>query len=125
MKLSVKLNQDYRSFSKNFYFLFDGNLILLSGVNGAGKSQILNIINGHEGKSKDLKISSTITIDSIPVKPEEIEFRSFKENISIPGITQSTSQTFLRSVATAWKHYNENLLNPSSMKNIQFSDSCI
>src|SRR3972149_7065453 len=47
-KLSLQLTQDYRSFSSGFSFDFTGNLIILSGVNGSGKSQLIDIISQRE-----------------------------------------------------------------------------
>ncbi len=124
-RIAFTLNQDYKSFEKNFKYQFEGDLILLSGINGAGKSQILNIIFGQEGKNQQQIISSTVSINELSLQKEEIEFRSFKENIGIQKITESTSQSFLNSVNNAWNIYSSNRLNPQHKNNIKFRDSCI
>jgi len=36
--LSLRLSQDYKSFPHGFRYTFEGNLIILSGVSGTGKS---------------------------------------------------------------------------------------
>lgn len=124
-KITIRLNQVYKSFANNFQCKFDGNLIILSGVNGSGKSQLINIINGQEGSNYNTKINSQVFIDDKEIAKDLIEFQSFKENININQITNSSSQTFLDGSLQAWSAYNRDLLNPNSQNNKQFSHSCI
>ena len=127
-KLEIYLNDTHKSFEKGFATTLEGKLVILSGVNGAGKSQLMSIIRGiytNPIQNTIQNISSNIKIDDIILKKEEIDFRSFKENISISEITPSTSQTFLQSTNQAWHNYQRHLLNPVNQELSNFSDSCI
>ncbi len=107
-KLTIKLNQSYKSFVNEFHTTLEGNLIILSGVNGAGKSQIINIILGQDkANTPNETIQSTIKIDDIEIKKENIDFRSFKENISTIEIAESTAQAFAESANIAWNLYQQ------------------
>lgn len=123
-KLEIQLNQIYKSFENGFITTLEGKLVILSGVNGAGKSQLMSTILGFD-KNTNQNISSSIKIDGIELKKEEIDFRSFKENIGINEITTSTSQTFLSSTEQAWSYYINYRLNHIDPSLIQYSDSCI
>ncbi|MFY7671611.1 AAA family ATPase [Tenacibaculum sp. MEBiC06402] len=124
-KLSIKLNQKYKSFENGFSYSFEGNLVLLSGINGTGKSQLLNIILGQEGKNSQNKISSIITLNNALIKIQDIDFRSFKENIAIREITASSSQSFIQSAQNAWNNYNKTRLNPNNKDNFPHLESII
>jgi ABC-type Mn2+/Zn2+ transport system ATPase subunit len=122
-KLTIQLNQSYRSFDNEFFATLEGDLTILSGVNGAGKSQIINIILGRE-KNTNAAIQSIIKIDDIELKKEDIDFRSFKENISITEITASTAQAFSESANNAWNFYQQ--CRFASHPHIeQYLDSCL
>lgn len=124
-KIKISLNQDYKSFKNQFSYTLEGDLIILSGINGTGKSQLLNIILGQEGKISDQKIDSTITIDGDEIGIHDIDYRSFKENIAIDEITASSSQSFIQSADNAWNSYKRDRLNPLDRRNAQFSESVI
>ena len=117
-KISIKLNKEFKSFQNGFTYNFGGDLIILSGINGSGKSQLLNIILGQEGNNSQNKISSIITIDDVIIEIKDIDYRSFKENIGISEITASTSQSFINSSQNAWKSYTRDRLNPLEQRNI-------
>lgn len=123
-KLEIQLNQIYKSFEDGFITTLEGKLVILSGVNGAGKSQLMSTILGFD-KNINQNISSNIKIDNINLNKEEIDFRSFKENIGINEITISTSQTFLSSTEQAWNYYKRFRLNHTNSELIQYTDSCI
>ena len=64
-KISITLNQKYKSFDDGFSTLLEGEIIVLSGINGSGKSQLINIIRGREqggSPSQRSPIKSTIEI---------------------------------------------------------------
>ncbi len=124
-KITLQLNQLYKSFNSQFKYEFEGSLILLSGINGAGKSQITNILLGQEGKDNNFKINSTILINNVPVTYIDIEYRSFKDNISLPEITPSNSQSFIRAGTQAWDIYKSTALNPTHQNNRNHSASCV
>lgn len=62
-KLSVLLNQQYRSFDAGFSCNLEGDLIILSGVNGSGKSQLIDIISQRESHGSKKAISANIKLD--------------------------------------------------------------
>lgn len=43
-ELKIIFNQEFKSFKIGSEYLFNGQLIVLSGINGAGKSQLLESI---------------------------------------------------------------------------------
>lgn len=124
-KLSIKLNQNYKSFKNGFNYIFEGNLVLLSGINGTGKSQLLNIILGQEGKNNQTIVNSTIALNNSLIKIQDIDFRSFKENIAINEITASTSQSFINSANQAWNQYNRTRLNHNHKDSFPHLESVI
>jgi ABC-type branched-subunit amino acid transport system ATPase component len=124
--IKIVLNENYRSFDTNFETVLEGKLIILSGVNGSGKSQLMSIIIGDKGlnpqtgqRSKDL--NRVVTINGVAISWKNIEIRTFKDNISIPEIIKSTSNIFNTATDQAYNLYKENRLNP--MHNPTFSDS--
>ncbi|NQU68711.1 MAG: ATP-binding protein [Candidatus Marinimicrobia bacterium] len=130
-ELTIQLNQKYKSFENGFQTRIEGELIILSGVNGAGKSQIINIIKGQEsiadeqqpGRVKREKISSSIKIDNTVITSNYIEYRSFKENINIPEVVKSTSAVANSAVQQAYKLFKQGKLSPE--KSPSFASSCI
>jgi AAA15 family ATPase/GTPase len=122
--LRFQLNQEYKSFDSSFQANLEGNLIILSGVNGSGKSQIASIILGVD-TSSNTGINSSVNIDNVAINRQDIDFRSFKDNISIQEITLSTPQTFVDSVNNAWGYYTSNRLNVSDPSAAQFPESCL
>ena len=62
-KISLQLNQDYKSFQNGFNATFEGNLIILSGINGSGKSQLMNIISQKVVRGKKEVISASVILD--------------------------------------------------------------
>ena len=115
--IQIKLNEKYKSFEENFETELEGKLIILSGVNGSGKSQLMNIISGDRGvnsstgqRSKDLDRKVIINSDEISYK--NIELRTFKDNISIPEIIKSSSNIFNTAADQAYSFYKQHGLNP-------------
>ena len=120
--IQIKLNEKYKSFEPTFEIELEGELIILSGVNGSGKSQLMNIIYGDNGinpqtgiKNKDL--NRIVMIDNKEVNWKEIEFKSFKDNITIPEIIKATSYFFNSAVDQAYNYYTQLRLNTTSNPN--------
>jgi Fe-S cluster assembly ATPase SufC len=103
--LTFQLNQEYKSFDSGFQASLEGNLIILSGVNGSGKSQIATTILGIDNTNNTI-VNSSVHLDTIEIKRQDVDFRSFKENISIPEITAATPQVFIDSASNAWSNYS-------------------
>ena len=120
-KLSVKLNQDYKSFKTGYSFELEGDLVILSGVNGSGKSQLLDIIRQqwpNESKNPSVPfplpinnskgpIEATIEINSQRVLSKDIIFRSFRENINIAEIKTRGVQKVINDRKELWNAYDK------------------
>jgi ABC-type multidrug transport system ATPase subunit len=111
-KIKIKLNEKYKSFEADFETELEGDLIILSGVNGSGKSQLMNIINGAEnGDSRlgyqRLNLDRTIEINGVQINTKNIEFRSYKDNITIPEIIKTSSTTINSAIDQAYQHYKD------------------
>jgi ABC-type uncharacterized transport system ATPase component len=113
--IKIKLNENFKSFDANFETSLHGNLIILSGVNGSGKSQLMNILLGDKGlniqtgqRSKDLR--REVKINDTEINWQNIEFRSFKDNISLPEIIKYSSNIFSNAADQAFNHYKQGIL---------------
>lgn len=123
-KIYIKLNEKYKSFDEDFETELEGDLIILSGINGSGKSQFITIIHGKEelnpNTGRKREISNLISIDGTPINYKNIEFKSFKNNITIPEIIKSSSAIINSSVDQAYQYYKNYGL--SSLQNPQYKD---
>ena len=113
-KISIKLNQDYKQFKKGFSYELNGDLIIISGVNGSGKSQLIDILNKSQFIEKgtsniDLKkiyIDSEVSIDDNKIDRILISRRSFKENININNIKIPDPKNSQWNKNEAWKAFS-------------------
>ncbi|MEO7978567.1 hypothetical protein [Flavobacterium sp.] len=123
-KINIKLNEKYKSFGTNFETELEGDLIILSGINGSGKSQFMSIINGkgdiNPSTGRKREISNAVNIDDIPITYKNIEFKSFKDNINIPEIVKSSSTVINTSIEQAFQYYKNYGLSAS--QNPQYKD---
>jgi len=110
-KLSVQLNQHYKSFDSGFSYTFEGDLVILSGVNGSGKSQLIDVVSQRESHGNRKAISATIKLDDRLITRDDILRRSFKENVNIPDLTHAGTETIASHKNNAWNAYNNYLLN--------------
>jgi len=124
--IRIKLHEKYKSFDADFEIELEGKLMILSGVNGSGKSQLMNIIYGDRGinpntgtRSKDL--NRTVTIDNVEITWKNIELRSFKDNITLPEIIKSSSYLFNTAADQAFNQYKQHGLNPAHNPNFTSS----
>ncbi len=130
-EISITLSQKYKSFESNFTTILKGNIVILSGINGSGKSQLLNIIKGRElgdpnnrtNPTKHIEIRRNVTIDGQTLNPKKIEFRSFKDNINLPEVTKSSSAIMTQGVDQAYIHFTKGILDPNEMP--AYASSCI
>lgn len=122
-KLNIKLNRKYKSFNADEEFQFEGNPIILSGANGSGKTQLLEIIRGKDPNDHNRYGLSTIQIDGETIPQTEISYRSFRDNINIPEIIQPTSRFQNANREQIWGVYNQNLLNPNEDSNLSFKST--
>lgn len=117
--IEIKLNEIYKSFETNFETILEGNLIILSGVNGSGKSQLMSIIAGDKGlnpqtghRTKDL--NRIIKCNGVYLDGQNIQLRTFKDNISLPEIIKSSSSIFSSAADQAYHFYLQYRLNPAA-----------
>ena len=115
-KLTVKILETYKSYKKDSEYNLSGNLIILSGINGSGKSQLLNIIANN---SKD-RIARNVTQtdkDGCSEKIENIMLLSFRDNINIGNDFGQYSITYQNNNSeSAWAFYNENIKHDTDPK---------
>lgn len=104
-KLKVKLLEDYKLYRKNCEYVLDGDLILLSGINGSGKSQLLKIIANNLNKKIARNVhQSSNDEDFVPI--ENIIMLSFRDNIDLGNDFGSYSiNVKLSNSDLAWKFY--------------------
>ena len=74
--IRIKFNQKYKSFDQEEEYKLSGNLILISGLNGAGKSQFLE---GIKSSYADIYINEKKILSQNIIKC------SFRDNISLPS----------------------------------------
>ena len=74
--IKIVFEQDYKSFKVGAEYIFEGDLNILSGINGAGKSQLLDAIKEHYTK---------VYINDILISKRDILKYSFRNNISLPS----------------------------------------
>ncbi len=108
-KLEIKILERYKSYQQNTDYIFNGDLIVISGVNGTGKSQLLKIIanNTNEKISRTVKITDeNENIESI----ENILFLSFRDNINLGNdFGQYSINLRQNNINQAWNFYSQNI----------------
>lgn len=133
--ISIKLEEDYKSFDEGFETVLEGDTIILSGINGSGKSQLINIIRGVEqveradpmmdpmNPTTNKKIHSLVKIDGQVLNQKCVEFKGFKDNFNISEILKPTSAELMRAVDEAYRIFKSGRLDPK--KSPDYSSSCI
>ena len=91
-KLTIELNNSYKSFKTNFKTTLEGDLIVLTGVNGSGKSQLLDIIGLETVTSNysTTNLDSIIRINNLEISKSDIVYKSFK-SISSNQLSEESS----------------------------------
>lgn len=108
-KLDIKIIDEYKSYKANTSYSLEGDLVVLSGVNGSGKSQLLNVI-AKNGKDK-IKRNLILTSDNgESISPENILLLSFRDNINFGNEFGRYSVTYKQSnFEQAWQYYTQNI----------------
>lgn len=130
-KINIKLKQKYKQFNDSYSIELRGDLIIISGVNGSGKTQLMDIICKYPivntGFSKsDLdkyKINSEIKVNDEIVEDIYVYRRSFKDNINISNTTLPEPKNNLWDKNQAWNFFSSynswnNITNFSKSKAI-------
>lgn len=115
-KLDISIVEPYKAYKKDTSYSLEGDLIVISGINGSGKSQLLQII----AKNSKEKISRSIvqTQDNGNVLHlEDILLLSFRDNINLGEDFGQFSVTYKENYATnAWEYYKDNIRHVDNNK---------
>ena len=123
-KVKVVFNQDFKSIKMGTEYSFDGILNIISGINGAGKSQLLECIKNY---------TTDVFINDIKISKNNILKYSFRDNISLPSFgfynhdtTHQTTKVVLNIYRTFLNFYKSSCSSPDEFKiavdNILFSN---
>lgn len=104
--LSVQLNQQYKSFDSGFSYILKGDLMILSGVNGSGKSQFIDILSQREAQGSRKAISAVLKLNNQQITRNDILRRSFKDNINVPELTYAGTDGISNHKNNAWNAYH-------------------
>lgn len=111
--LKVKILEEYKAYHRDTEYELNGDLIVLSGINGSGKSQFLKIIakQGKEPiKRKVIQIDNGRSIDL-----ENSLLLSFRDNINLGTNFGDFSVTYHKNFAEkAWEFYSNNIKHTNS-----------
>lgn len=118
-QIDIKIEEAYKLYKKNSAYTISGDLIVLSGINGSGKSQLLKIIakNGREQITRQV-IQTNDNGENVAI--EDILLLSFRDNINLGNDFGQFSVTYKRNYAnSAWEYYVNNIQH----KNNSYWDS--
>lgn len=107
--LRIEILDQYKLYKKNTVYSLEGDLILLSGVNGSGKSQLLKVI-AREGIGKVERIVTQKEDDGEAVVISKIFLLSFRDNINLGDEFGHFSVDYWQNyAASAWEFYSKNI----------------
>ena len=116
-RLKIKILKNYKSYQQNTEYSFDGDLIVISGVNGTGKSQLLKIIanDSKEKISRNVIIADTDEQKESTKNVENILLLSFRDNIDLGNNFGEYSINLKQNnINQAWMFYEANIkFNPN------------
>lgn len=113
-ELLIQLSQDYKSFTNWFNYTFRGDLIIISGVNGSGKSQLFDIIRRkfiQKDTGQSTSLAANIWLNWVYLDPIDIIYRSFKENITAPDLSLASAQNIVNHKNNVFSQYQNNRLD--------------
>jgi len=124
--ISGKLTRDHKSFPEGFTFSIDGPMSIISGVNGSGKSQLLEQISEQKTiVGNSFVTSAEVLLNAAVLKPEEVGFRSFKNNIDVgkfgpanPSIYDIAKSEISRLYERHQLNENSTALSPNVLANL-------
>lgn len=123
-KIEIQLNQEYRSFSDGFKTILEGDLVILSGINGSGKTQLFDIIRGFQRESRVEKINRSVQIDRVSITEDQIVHRSIRDYSSVSDLTQGSARIIEDHLNNLWNWYTQYNLNPEPNQIGGYQDSC-
>lgn len=107
--LKIKILEQYKAYRKGTEYKLDGDLIVLSGINGSGKSQLLKIIAKHGNEPINRQVVQ-VNDDGQITNLENILLLSFRDNIDLGNDFGNFSVTYHKNFADqAWEFYSNNI----------------
>lgn len=113
-KLDISIIEPYKAYKGGALYSLEGDLIVISGINGSGKSQLLQIIakNSKEKISRDIIQTQD---NGAHLRLEDILLLSFRDNINLGEDFGQFSVTYKKNCATsAWEYYKSNIMHVSN-----------
>lgn len=123
-KLEIQLNQVFKSFPNGFRTTLEGDLVVLSGVNGSGKTQLFDVIRGFQDVNKREKIIRELKIDGVDITDDQIVHRSIRDYANVGSFTQGSARSTEDQKGQLWGWYTQYNLNPAPTQVGGFQDSC-
>jgi ABC-type uncharacterized transport system ATPase subunit len=111
-QLTIKLNKSYKSFITGFETTLSGDLVILSGVNGSGKSQLADIIAHQQHQKRSLRIEATVKLNGKDFGMGEVIVRSFIESVNLNNFRQTDVLQINRTKDMIWNWYESSKLTP-------------
>ncbi len=106
-QLKIALNVKYRSFKKGFTTVLEGDLIIITGVNGSGKSQLLDYLLN---RKPDLMNNSDFKLNNQRVNLSYVIKKSFVDMIGVQPISQTNPANLAKAakeIASKFRDINE------------------
>lgn len=110
-KIDISIVEPYKAYKSGTSYSLEGDLIVISGINGSGKSQLLQIIakNSQEKISRNI-VQTQESGDTLHL--EDILLLSFRDNINLGEDFGQFSVTYKENYATnAWDYYKSNIIH--------------
>ncbi len=104
-KLIVKIQHDRKSFKQGDEVSLEGPLVVMTGLNGAGKSHFFECIKETFGAARTPY--SQVFIDNILVSKKKIVLKSFKDILAVTSISQSTPANYNALKSQIWNLYDQ------------------
>lgn len=123
-KIHLKLNEKYKSFEPGFEQDFLGDLIILSGVNGSGKTQLIDIIKGYKSNDLNQKINRVISQEEVTLDETVIAHKSFRDYSSINELTSAAVDNLFAAKNALFSWYRDYRLNFNRHELNSNKDAC-
>jgi ABC-type transport system involved in cytochrome c biogenesis ATPase subunit len=114
--IKIRFDKEYKSFPENFEFEFEGDFIVVSGVNGVGKTHLLKAF--HEN-------GNYISIDKKEINKADILFKSFVElyQANYNAALNENSPEQFQNVKNAFKGVYERFIRLGQNQNKEVYDA--
>jgi hypothetical protein len=126
MNLKIQLHEKYKSFLPGFETELEGSLLIISGINGSGKTQLIDIIKGYKPFDINSLIARIITQDDIEIDNGEVSSKSFREyhglaeltSASVTQTTTSRDQIFNWYTQAKFEYYQHNQIVQAQFRGV-------